>query len=82
MVIHLLTGIFGQSMWSVSLHHLLPSSISSGLYISYPALEIIFAVNVKVFVAYCLGFILIAIALISFIRMLKDNKEDKMKMLL
>ena len=82
MLIHLLTGIFGQGMWGISLDFLLPQSLTSGLYSSFPVLEKLLTFKAKQVVAYSLGCILILLALVSFAKALRGNKTSKTHMLL
>lgn len=82
MLIHLLTGIFGQSFWGISLDFLLPSSITSSLYASYPILQTILSIKAKVLVAYSIGVLLPTLALISFVKMLYTNQDSRLKMFL
>jgi len=82
MLVHILTGIFGQKMWAVSLDFMLPTSVTSGLYASYPMLQSIFSMSAKQVISYTLAGILTLVSLISFGKMIKGNQESKLGMFL
>jgi hypothetical protein len=44
MLIHLLTGIFGQNFWGISADFLLPSSVTDSLYASNPIWKTILSI--------------------------------------
>lgn len=80
MLIHILTGIFGQGFWAISLDFLLPESLTAGLYSSYPLIQTIMSLKVKEAVVYIIGVLLPLLSIVSFGRMIMNNQESKIKM--
>ena len=80
MLIHIITGIFGQQFWAITLDFLLPSSVTTNLYASYPLLEWVMSIKVKEAVVYTIGVLLPLLSLLSFGQMILNNQESKIKM--
>lgn len=72
-LIHLLTGIFGQEFWGITLDTILPSSVVVHLSQSLPVLDLLLKLKVKMLIAYSLSSILIIVACLSFMKVVRKN---------
>ena len=60
-------------MWDINIDFLLPNSITSSLYSSFPFMKDILSLKFKFTVAYTLAFALIIISVYSFIKTVRAN---------
>lgn len=77
MTIHILTGVFGQSMWDINLDYLIPSSFTSSLYSALPWMKSILSLRFKLTVAYSLSLILISLSIYNFVQIVSKSQTKK-----
>lgn len=79
-LIHLITGIYGQAMWGFSLEFILPQSITASLSSLHPILQTILALKAKVAIAYLLGSLLLLSGIFRFMKTISSTNESTIKM--
>jgi hypothetical protein len=75
-LVFILTGIFGQSFWKITLAEILPTNITSKLTHKFFATAI--KMNIGGMLAYYLGLLIIMLAVFEFCKtMIKSEKKIK-----